>query len=1042
MELSLHLLGIPKVAVAGSVSDPALDKPASLLYYLAQRRDWISRSELAFLYRPDAPEKVALSNVRLYIHRAKERPWAKSLEVEKSRVRYQVDTDIQAFEEALEQEAWSWALDLYRGPFLEGISLNDAPGYETWLELERQDLSQKWHTAALNFAYELEKQKDFAGAQTWLERILKADPLDEECLQAFLRVLFATGKRSQALDRYQAFCEDLKRELDVKPLEATRALLESLNQSEPEVLSLQPPTPKRQHNLPTQTTRFVGRKRELAQLAEILAKADCRLLTLVGLGGVGKTRLALELASGQFETFKEGVWFVPLAGVSSPELLVSSIASAVGFSFSGSSDPKSQLGDFLREKDLLLFLDNFEHLLEGAVLLEELLGAAPKLKLLITSRAALELSAEWLFDLRGLVYPPEDTQEALANFDAVKLFNNRAERLSSTFVPEGETLTAVAELTRKVEGMPLALELAVTWTRSLGVPELLNELGKNIDLLSSQVRDFPERHRSLQTVFDYSWQRLTRKEQEALAKLSVFQGGFTLEAAEQVAGVHLALLLSLINHSLLQRNQAGRYQLHELVRQFAASQLPADLKRQTEASLSYYYLTVLTDYEPRIRGPRHLDAMNYLYSELDNLRLALDIAVTQAHWKGLGEALKGLRGFYWEANLPEEGRTVFERLVATLEPGKTPFEQRLLARSRLRLGIFFRDTDDFRTAQNLLEASIKELRQLGLKRDLARALQVLSSIARQMGKLSEAESYTEESFAICQDLEDNLVYAYALFTKALIKREQGQYQQARALLETCLHVREQRGDSKGITIMASQLGMLAREFEGNLVEARRYSERALALTQQLNDKKNEAIELNNLATIAFEEKNYSECERYLHRSLVLKQHLGNLNSQMITLVNLGRLHCELQDYDLARSYLRDALHLAKRLSSPRGQAAALAELAETSRRSSELGKTQTYLSALLELTLSAGIPLRITLRGLHILALSRADNQQIEEAFMLAEVTQQHKGTVKRTRDEAQSLVQRLEPKLSKQTVERLRAEAASVSLEDLLARQLPIIKS
>ena len=361
---------------------------------------------------------------------------------------------------------------------MEGISLQDVPGYETWLELERQDLSRKWRTAALSCAREMEEERDLTGVEGWLEHVLKADPLDEDCLQTFLRVLFAAGKRAQALDAYETFCEELKRELDVEPLEATRALFESLRQNEPESASLQAPKPERKNNLPAQTTRFIGRKRELEQLSETLAEPDCRLLTLVGLGGVGKTRLALELANQQLETYPDGVWFVPLVGVGSPDLLVSSLASAVSFSFAGASDPKAQLGNFLREKDLLLLLDNFEHLVEGAMLLEELLETAPKLKLLVTSRVALELRGEWLFDLRGLAYPPTDTEEYLESFDAVKLFNNRAERLSTTFVPQGETLEAVAELTRKVEGLPLALELAATWTRSLSVPQLIAELAE------------------------------------------------------------------------------------------------------------------------------------------------------------------------------------------------------------------------------------------------------------------------------------------------------------------------------------------------------------------------------------------------------------------------------------------------------------------------------------------------------------------------------------------------------------------------------------
>ena len=591
MDFRLKLLGVPKVDLKSRTSDLPLDKPTSLLYYLAQRGDWVSRSELAFLYRPDSPQKIALSNIRLYIHRVKKYPWTDPLEVEKLRLRYQIKTDVQDFNKAIEEKDWPKAIELYRGPFLQGINLQETFAYESWLELERQDLSEKWRLATLKQVRILEDKQDYTLAKKLIESFLKTDFLDEEALQSYLNILIAMGKHKQAFEAYKTFQKELKHELDVEPLEATRALIDNIECSEPIQLALKPNL--HLHNLPVQTTRFVGRKQELKQLTEYLANPDCHLLTIVGFGGVGKTRLALAVAEQGLKSFSDGVWLISLAGLSSADLLVSSIAGGVGLALLGSSEPKKQLIEFLQNKECLLVLDNFEHLIEGVDLLQELLDRAPKLKILVTSRVVLELKGEWIFDLDGLSYPPENTKEPLERFDAVKCFTQYAKQFSKTFEASEDNLEAIARLCRKVEGLPLALELASTWIRGLSLLEILSRLNESFDLLSSKLYDLPKRHHSLRTVFDYSWQLLTEEEQKVLTKLSVFQGGFSLEAVEEVAKTHLALLLSLINRSLIKRGQENRYSMHELIRQFATEKAEKKVKVQTKDLHSFYYLNLL-----------------------------------------------------------------------------------------------------------------------------------------------------------------------------------------------------------------------------------------------------------------------------------------------------------------------------------------------------------------------------------------------------------------------------------------------------------------
>jgi DNA-binding SARP family transcriptional activator len=440
MPLRLRLLGPPRLEVEdGSLTDLPVDRPASLAYYLMGRGDWVRREELAYLYNPDADETLAFGNLRKLIHRLRQHDWAAPLKVDQTRLRLILESDVQDFRRLLAQKQLAQALEVYSGTFLEGVNFPDLNGYEAWLELERQDLAQAWRNAVLEHAQNLESNREFVEAERWLTRLTRVDPLDEDAVQALLRVLRATGERSRAIDVFEHFRSELKRELDAEPLEATRGLADEVRAND----ALQFVS---KHNLPAPTTRFVGRKRELEQLQSLIAHN--RLVTLLGLGGIGKTRLSLEIAWAQLEAFRDGVWFVPLAGVTSTDQVVPSIAQAVGLNLSGTTEAKTQLQQFLRGKRLLLVVDNVEHLIEAAILLEELLELVPELHLLVTSRIALELRAETLFDVDGLSFPSDQTHEALETFDAIKLFLERAARLSTNFTLNASTLEAVAEISR------------------------------------------------------------------------------------------------------------------------------------------------------------------------------------------------------------------------------------------------------------------------------------------------------------------------------------------------------------------------------------------------------------------------------------------------------------------------------------------------------------------------------------------------------------------------------------------------------------------
>ena len=1034
MGTSLQLFGVPKV-VGIKTYDLPLDKPASLLFYLAQRSDWVSRSELAFLYRPDVPEETALANVRVFIYRAKQFAWTTDLEVEKFRLRFRVESDVSAFLDAFKLQSWERALQLYQGTFLSGLQVADTPAYETWLELERQSLNTKWRKAVLAYTEMLEPSGDFLTAEGWLEALLKADPLDEEALQYYLRVLISAGKRKQGRDAFEDFCQLLRAELDAEPLEATRALADTLMtqgvQSTP--LSLNRP----KHNLPAQTTRFIGRQRELASLSALL-HGDTRLLTLVGLGGVGKTRLALEFATRQLETFQDGIWFVPLAGVSSPDLLVPSIASALGLAFTGTLEPKTQLLNFLREKALLVLLDNFEHLLEGAVLLEELLAQAPRLRLIVTSRVALELRAEWLVDVNGLAYPPAVTSEPLERFEAVTLFIQRAAQRSVTFVPQGETLAAVAELSRRVEGMPLALELAASWVRSLSVPQILSALDTTMDVLSSQTRDLPERQRQMRTVFDASWQRLSAQEQIALSRLSIFQGGFMLRAAEQVAGVNMALLLSLINRSLVKRDTAGRFQMHELLRQFALSHLSSDQTTRLEHAFSHYYLDLVSTQAPKLRSKAQRITKDLLVADVDNLRLAWGLAIHQQHWEQLDTALHGVHQLWLRVNLFEEGSKMLTQLLSSLSPAH-PLTERLSARTRLRLGYFQVSLGAFADAKTNFTDAISILRRLKLSNDLGFALHELGHVIRKMGDLQEAEVYLKESLELARQLDSDALCTDVLFHLSLLRRDQGRLAEARDCLKECIERSNRLADDAQVAVDKAQLGVLILQSAGNIAEAREYMEQGRDLFRQLGNTDDESICIYNLGRLAYEQGNFSESKQLLQESLRLRRYLGSSYMQESVLSTLGEIARDEGHYQEAQSYFSQSLEISRQLQSPMGQMYALIDLGDIAKRRNDDAAATDYFKQALRLASTGTTPSGVLIEVLCGVA-AHLQTRLPEEAYLAAAYLSRQAGISQHLKDKIQHLANDLASTLARQVTENLQSELKNLSLEALLTKQLLLL--
>ncbi|MBI1744355.1 hypothetical protein HYR54_15000 [Candidatus Acetothermia bacterium] len=462
-ELQLKLLGSIQISLDGIQVEGFISaKAQALLCYLALNPQPHTRESLATLLWGEMPDEDARHNLRMTLanltkllpsHLAITRQTV-ALAPEAS-----VWVDVFAFQQALQNiksdvkaeslKKMEEAIELFQGDFLKGFLVSEAPGFEEWLVLERERLRGIAVRALQAFASHHAMRGEYAKALDFASRLLAIEPWREETHSRLMLWLVRSGQRSAALAQFEACRKALQEHLAVEPSEETKRLYERIRAAGT--------TPK--HNLPPHTTPFVGREEELTDIRERLNHPDCKLLTLAGAGGIGKTRLALQVAGEMLWTFLDGVYFVPLAGVSAPEHVVTTIGSAVNFSFMGNAEPKKQLLNFLKEKEMILILDNFEHLIAEADLLTEIVNTAPHAKLLVTSREPLNLRAEWRMPIEGLRYPSLGENGDWNKYSAMILFEQSAQRVQPSFSMAGNTGTCVAGICRLLEGMPLGLEL-------------------------------------------------------------------------------------------------------------------------------------------------------------------------------------------------------------------------------------------------------------------------------------------------------------------------------------------------------------------------------------------------------------------------------------------------------------------------------------------------------------------------------------------------------------------------------------------------------
>jgi predicted ATPase/DNA-binding SARP family transcriptional activator len=1010
-QLSIVLLGSFRVALDGEpVTGFVSDKARALLAFLAVEAERAHRREiLVGLLWPEYPERAAranlrnvLSNVRQVIGDREADPPFLCIERQTIQFNSEADAqvDVRTFTEGLEPAGDSpparaeaiheleAAMALYQGEFLEGFSLPDSAAFEEWALLKREQLQRQALAALGRLADHYEQQGDYERALRFAWRRVEADPYRGVAQRGLMRLLALSGQREPALAQYDTFRRLLADEMGVAPAEETTRLCEQIQAGE-----LTPPAPLLwvgaqeslvpRHNLPAAATPFIGREAELAKIGDLLRDPACRLVSLIGPGGSGKTRLALEaaadiLSDAQVSSYEHGIYFVSLAPLRSPDSIVPTVAQAIGFSFYGEREPRQQLLDYLHQKCMLLVMDNFEHLLSsvcssedeggenkgGESLVIDILKTAPNVKVLTTSRARLNLRGEHLFPVGGMDLPPLLSSEDEEQYDAVELFSTGARRAEPGFELTGDNAKDVVRVCRLVEGMPLGILLAAAWTRLLTPGEIADQVKGGIDFLATEGHDVPARQRSMRATLAHSWRLLTEREREVFRALSVFRGGFTREAAQAVTGVSLQELMALVDKSLLHRAPTGRYEIHELLRQYAADKLRREEKLDESPAAAEaahdqhcsYYTAALQQWAADLKGPRQQAALAEMDLEIENARAAWTWAVEQGQVERLDQALEGLCRFYDLCGRWQEGEAACRVAADRLATGKG---MRVRAKALAWQGRFSLKLRGTGPALELQRQSLELLEMPELAEQDTRSERAF--ILWQMGEAMAYRGYEctelfEQALALYRELGDRWGMAYALEGLGWLDLHSGTYGEARRLFEECLAIRRSLDDRMEIARSLLCLGNVARD-QGQLEEGERLLRECIALCQESGDRVHLAEGFLDLAnTLVRYLGKFAEAYPLIEKGEAIYSDLGRRDRLALSNLHRGWWRMHQGQYEQAHERARAALTIAREVGYPSWISGALCVLGGTVLAEGAYAEAQDLLEESRALHQESGLP--------------------------------------------------------------------------------------
>ena len=858
------------------------------------------------------------------------------------------------------------AVALYRGDFLAGFSLPASEPFEEWRLFTQEALHVAMLEALTTLATFHQKRQESALAMTYYQRQIELEPWREEAHRALMQLFAARGDRSAALAQYTLCVRLLNDELGAPPSSETDQLYEQIVQgaigkSQPTgaiPVSMEAPITQTVA-LPAPVTPFIGRQRELTLVAQQLAEPACRLITIAGLGGVGKTQLALSAAHALTSTatattanaaaFADGLYFVPLADLAAPatndtaqDALESQIATAIVNGLALDLQPNTSIVDqlcaYLRDKTCLLILDNYEHLLGGADLVSQLLTVAPRLKIVVTSRQPLRQPEEWLLPVEGLSVPTNSNDADLAHYESVALFVQWARRKESYFTLDADNQSAVVEICQLVDGLPLGIVLAAACYPELTCAEISAEIRRNLIILTAEafpqspnpLTDLTARHRNIQAVFEASWQLLTPAEQRVLGRAAVFQGGFTRQAGLQITGATLGELSGLVARVLLRRNSAGRYLMHELLRQFVTIKLVASEEIKANAPQerhSRYYLDWVTRQAPALLSAELPQTMTTLRTELANLRVAWQWATHHQQHELLTDSVEVLTDFYEASGLLGEAEQLLRDAIQTMHGHAATSGQRTCeAKVTLALLRMLWGQGKLTAAEAWLSRAAELAQATGDPALAFGHVRAFLHLRMAQGAYDAAESIVTEALAVADQSGDPHLQLLAKLDQGRLALSRHRYAEAQALIEQA----QQMGGHGLNPLLQDNIFLFlgrAAYYQGQMAQAKAYDEQGLQLARALGLRLRIADHLLHLGTVYDALGDYGAAQGVYQEALAIYRDRGARQHEISVLGNLGISIAYLGDYAGAIRYTRQALDLQTELGRVNQSAIAFTNLA-------------------------------------------------------------------------------------------------------------------
>ncbi len=946
--LRLSVLGQPRVELAGRTNIAFVSaRSQALLLYLAVTKQIHSRETLAALLWPTKSQDLARHNLRDVL--TKLRPFfGDFFAITRNTIGWNLTADHWLDADELEEqvaqagqysslEELQSALKLYRGDFLADFFIEESNEFERWIIEQREkykNIALRGFTLLLD---RLTRQNDLPEAITVARRLLAIDPLHEEGNRQLLFLLGSSGQRIAALQHYERYTHILDDELGVEPsselselhLRLLRDEIPPLNQTSPAqngaptvpasptlatpapaapvfatAASLHKAESSPPNNLPRTMTPFLGRKEEISAIQERLSSSSCSLVTIVGEGGMGKSRLALAVSEAVMPLFEDGVWFVPLTEIQPGAAAESRIAAAIGralnLPFVNTENLTDQLFTYLRNRKSLLVLDNFEHLIEAAGFVLELLRAAPQVRLLISSRQRLNFQTESVFRLSGLPTPPQQVADGraindLMSYDSIALFVERAQRVLWKFRLSDSNAAAISRICQFVEGMPLAIELAASAVDILSPQEISRRLETDYKVLESPVLDLSTRQQSVQSLLDYSWQFLKPHEQKVLARCALFAGGFTSQAAAQVIESDFHTLNALEQKSLLRRDEHGRFDMHELVRQHAAENLRQHFSDEDEILLRHceYFSHFVSAREASLGN----DSVTFheLSIELANIQQAWHYAVSRAQIKQISQCRQGLFSLYNLSGLSYEAESTLRIAIA-----------------RVRVVL--------KTCAPEVANAWQQL--------LAELLIDVANICEVLGKLAEAEQFTNETIEIAERIDNDALLAHGYMRVSANAWARGDYGLHRQALNRSLELAQ---TTRQFFVEANAFcGLGNNDAIHNMQDdALMHYSQALLIARANGFRQLENMLVSNVGVIHQLHGNFTQARENFLRSLQVSIELGDRYGAALAEINLGVLANMLGEPLKAMERLLQALTTFQEIGSQRMEAEVLVNLALT-----------------------------------------------------------------------------------------------------------------